>query len=320
GKGIYAPLLAYAFVNIILFSIYIPYIYSLFPDFFKNIHFFSYKQFKPIFLYGLLISFTSFGWIIITQTDVIMLTYFTTTYTVGLYAVALPISLLLLFFMRPINIIFSPLVAQYAAEKKEKELAATIIKAYKYAFIFLLPFALCLIAFSEYIIPFLFSQEYIGASPALQILAVGTFFYSFSLFNSIIFNGIGKARLMAWVVVGCSILNIILNFLLIPYYSLIGAAFATSCSYFLIFVFSLFILKKNISLSLPLFSWVGSLLSGFFSIGFIILLKHFIPFNNIIELFICSFVLFLIYILLLFLFRILSFKEVISFNYKSLFE
>ncbi|MFA6888982.1 MAG: oligosaccharide flippase family protein, partial [Candidatus Woesearchaeota archaeon] len=43
GKGIYAPLLAYAFVNIILFSIYIPYIYSLFPDFFKNIHFFSYK-------------------------------------------------------------------------------------------------------------------------------------------------------------------------------------------------------------------------------------------------------------------------------------
>ncbi len=139
--------------------------------------------------------------------------------------------MLLLFFMRPINIVFAPLVAQYTAEKKEKELRETIFIAYKYAFVILLPFVLCFMLFPELIISLLFSQEYIPAAHALQILAAGTLFYSFSLFNSIIFNGLGKAKIMAIVVALISLLNVTLNIMLIPVYSITGAAKSTSISY-----------------------------------------------------------------------------------------
>lgn len=314
NKGIYAPLIGYAFVNILLFSVYIPYVLSFFPHLIKRTQFFSYTQFKRVFSYGILIAFTNFGWIIITQTDMLLLMYLTTTYDVGLYAVALPISLLLLFFMRPINIVFAPLVAQYAAEKKEKELAETISTAYKYAFVILLPFALCFITFPEFIIPILFSQKYAAAAPALQILAAGTLFYSFSLFNSIIFTGTGKAKFMASVVGIVSLLNIIFNLFLIPKYGITGAALSTSISYLLLFIISTGYISKHVSLKFPFSCWLKSLLCSLITIGSIFVIKHYMIWNNLAEAMVCGSSLFLVYFFLIFIVKALQFQEI-----KSLF-
>ncbi len=306
GKGIYAPLIMYAIVNIILFCVYLPYVLSFFPKIFKYTHLFSYTQFKEVFSYGILIALTSFGWVIITQTDILMLTYFTTTYEVGLYAIALPISLLLLFVMRPINIVFAPLVAKYAVEKKEKELSQTIATAYKYAFILLLPVVLCFVMFPDMIISILFSQEYSTAARALQILACGTLFYAFSLFNSIIFNGLGKAKIMAKVVAIISVVNIILNAILIPIYSIAGAAIATSVSYVLLFIISTMYEMRYITMEFPIISWVKAIISLAITFVLIFILKNYLVWNNLWEVIVCSGVLFIVYILQLFAFKTIN--------------
>ncbi len=309
-KGIYAPLVIYAFVNIILFCVYLPFLFSFFPLLIKKTRIFSFAQFKHVFSYGILIALTSFGWIIITQTDMLMLMYFTTTYDVGLYAIALPISLLLLFFMRPINIVFAPLVAEYAAQKKEKELAETIAMAYKYAFVILLPFTLCFIAFPEFIIPILFSQDYVAAAPALQILAAGTLFYSFSLFNSIIFVGIGKAKSMAIVVVGMSVLNIILNLLLIPLYMITGAALSTSISYLLLFIISTVYISRQVSLKFPVFPWLKAVLCSLITIGSVFVIKYYTLWNNFAEALVCGITLCLLYVLFIFVLKVVDYNEI----------
>jgi O-antigen/teichoic acid export membrane protein len=310
NKGIYAPLIMYAFVNIILCCIYIPYIISFFPNILKKTHFFSWTEFSKVFSYGILIALTSFGWMIITQTDMLMLTYFTTTHDVGLYAVALPISLLLLFFMRPINIVFAPLIAKYSAEKKEKELTETISTAYKYAFVLLVPIVLCFTLFPELIISLLFSNEYISAVRALQILAVGTLFYSFSLFNSIIFNSLGKAKVMAVVVALISLLNIILNLLLIPTYTITGAAISTSISYILLFIISTTYISKEISLTFPVQQWMKALLSGAVTIMVIIIIKRNLAWNNIWEAVVCGSMLFVLYVILVVGLRAINLAEI----------
>lgn len=314
---ILGPVLGYAFVNLILFFFYLPYLSSFFPSLFTIFRsFFSFTfdwhLFKEVFFYGLIVAFTNFGWILITQTDTLTLTYLMTPYDVGVYSIALPISLLLLFFMRPVMIVFSPLVTELASNKKFEKLSEAVTLAYQYLFVFLLPFALSLMVFSEYIIPLLFDVKYLAAAPALMILAPGTLLYAFSLFNNVIFTGLGKAKIMAYAVGAVALLNLILNFLLIPFLGIQGAALSTLVSYLLLFGISTWYLSRTLRFSFPLYSWGGSLLCSLFSLLLIFYLKKLLPWNNLLEAVVCGLVLFVVYILLIFSFRVISFSSLFS--------
>ena len=299
-KGILAPLFAYALSNIILFVGYLPYVYYFFPQLFK-FQPINTKRLKEVFAYGLAIAFTNFGWMIITQTDTFLLTYMTSLREVGLYHIALPISLFLLLCMRPISIVFTPFVTELAAKKKFEELSEAIKLAYKYIFMFLLPCALVLIVFPEQIISLLFSPKYNAATYPLVILAIGTVFYAFSLFNSVVYNGIGKAKKMAYIIGGVALLNIILNVTLIPTYATKGAAAATAISYILIFAISSLVLKREIKFPLPVYSWGRTVVCTILTGGIIYALKEQLVWNNFYEALVCGMSLLVVYTLLMYI-------------------
>lgn len=317
---LFGPILGYALLNLVLFCFYLPYVFSFFPELFRFhqvpflsfFSFFEWKLFKDVFFYGLIVAFTNFGWILITQTDILSLTYLMTPYDVGLYTVALPLSLLILFFMRPVTIVFSPLVTELATEKKLHKLSEAVTLAYQYLFVFLLPFALSLMVFPEYIIPLLFDAKYLSAAPALMLLAPGTLFYAFSLFNNVVFTGLGKAKIMAYAVAAIALLNLLLNFLFIPFLGIQGAALSTFVSYVLLFGISTGYLFRNFHFSFPFSSWVRSLLCSLLSVLLIFFLKKLLPWNNLLEAVVCGVVLFVVYILLIFSFRIIKYSSFIA--------
>jgi O-antigen/teichoic acid export membrane protein len=292
GNGtIYGPLIAYAVINFVLFILYLPYMYSIFPLLFKE--FFSsvvdiihlripLLKIRSVFGYGLVMALTSFGWVIITQTDSLVLTYFSSLENVGLYNVALPIALLLLLCMRPFAIVFYPLVTSLATKNKTVELRSIIEDAFHYILLFLLPFVLPLLLFPEALITFLFSDAYALAASALVILGVGTLFYAFSMFNNVVLNGLGKAKYMAILSSIVAVLNLVLNILLIPQYGIIGAAFATSSSYILLFVSSTIALKMHVGFRFPFRSWGGIICSGLLSLGVVYGLRRFFLFDSFI--------------------------------------
>ncbi len=309
SDDILAPVLAYAGINIILFSLYLPYLFSFFPHLFRFSLSLEKEQILSVFSYGFMIALTSFGWLIITQTDILTLTFLSTLENVGLYTVALPLSLLLLFFMRPIIIVFYPYITSLATEKKFDTLGKAITLVYHYIFAFLLPFSLMLIVFPEDIISFLFSQKYIAAAPALYYLSIGMLFYAISLFNSVVFNGLGKAKYMAFSVGAVAILNLLLNILLIPILGITGAALSTMISYVLLSLLSCFLLYRSVSFSFSVFSWFKIFLSGLLSVFIIDLLKKFLLWNNLIEAIFCAALLILFYSLFLVLFKAIDFKQ-----------
>ncbi|MBI5003041.1 polysaccharide biosynthesis C-terminal domain-containing protein [Candidatus Woesearchaeota archaeon] len=308
GKEIYAPLFAYLAINILLFLLYIPYVLSFIPSLFKKLQF-NGIILKDVFYYGFFIAFTNFGWILISQTDTLVLTYFRSLTEVGLYNIALPLSLLLLFLMRPISIVFVPIVTELITEKKHKELQEAITLAYQYTFVFLLPFVLAFFAFSEYILSFLFSSSYIDAKYALIVLSFGTLFYAFSQFNSVIFTGLGKARYMASVAASIALLNLVLNVLLVPSLGILGAALSTSLSYIFLFLISCFYLRRFLPFAFPFSSWIYSLLLSGVIIALIFLLKFLLPWNNLFEAVLCGFILIFLYFPALYCFRIVDFKK-----------
>ncbi len=300
NQSLYIPVLAYAIINLILFGTTYPYICSVCQEmrlFSKQKWSIHPKAGMEILKYAIPVALTNFGWIILTQTDTIALTYFTTLREVGLYNIALPISLLLLFFMRPVIIIFAPLVTELHTAKKPEKLSEAVTMAYAYLFVLLVPFAVTLALFPEYIIPILFGQKYSEASPALQILAAGTVFYAFSLFNNIVYTGMGQAQKIAKSVALICGLNVLLNILFVGIFhlSISGASLATTICYILLFITSTHELTKHISFEFPLKTWIKSMLFVAISACAVIWIKKIIIWNNLAEAMVCGMVLLLIY-------------------------
>lgn len=319
GKEMYAPLFAYLVINLVLFFSYLPYILSFIPSLFKKLQF-NGTVLKEVFSYGFFISFTNFGWILISQTDTLVLTYFRSLTEVGLYNIALPVSLLLLFFMRPISIVFVPFVTELITEKKHKELQEAITLAYQYTFVFLLPFVLAFFAFSEHILSFLFNESYIGAKYALMVLSFGTLFYAFSQFNSIIFTGLGKAKYMAIVVVVIAVFNLLLNILLVPSLGILGAALSTALSYIFLFLISCFYLRRFLPFVFPVSTWISSSLVSIVIVAFVFFLKFLLPWNNFFEAIFSGAILLILYFSALYFFHIIDFKKMYSLFMKNAFK
>ena len=314
--SLYVPVIAYALINVILFLVTYPYILS----FFHEMRIFSVSIWKTInriegwgiLTYSIPVAFTSFGWIIITQTDTLLLTYFTSLRDVGLYNIALPISLLLLFFMRPVIIVFAPLVTELATAKRLEKLTEALTLAYTYLFVLLLPFAVGMALFPEFIISILFSEKYLDAIPALQLLSLGTLFYSFSLFNNIVYTGIGHATKIAKTVACLCVVNFLLNILFVGFFhwNILGAALATTISYILLFITSTYGLAKQFSFSFPLKIWFSSITFVLASTVLVFVFKRILPWNNGAEIVLCGILFLFSYVFLLFITKTIPLQQI----------
>jgi O-antigen/teichoic acid export membrane protein len=88
------------------------------------------------------------------------------------------------------------------------------------------------------VLDFLFGSRYIGAAVALQILSLGFFVHASLGPNSGILLTMGKTKLLMWIVLVGSIINIILNAVLIPPLGIMGAALASALALITIKIFT----------------------------------------------------------------------------------
>jgi O-antigen/teichoic acid export membrane protein len=101
-----------------------------------------------------------------------------------------------------------------------------------------------LVLLGQFIIEILFSKEFLLAYSPLLILLIG---YSINAPISSI-NGtlqsIGKVTTVFRISLVCAIINLLLNFLLIPEYGIDGAAIATSISLTLVTLLKVYFINK----------------------------------------------------------------------------
>tara|TARA_B110000263_G_C15151284_1_gene437996 strand:- start:190 stop:834 length:645 start_codon:yes stop_codon:yes gene_type:complete len=101
----------------------------------------------------------------------------------------------------------------------------------KWIFIPTFPIFLALFFFPEVLIQFFFGNAYISGSVGLSILSIGFLFNAITGLNETTLLALGKTKYLLFNSTVAGILNIILNILLIPEYSFVGAAIATTVSY-----------------------------------------------------------------------------------------
>ena len=158
--------------------------------------------------------------------DMVMLGFMKTNQDVGLYSAAYKLILFLVAIGSFYNNSIFPVISRYAKESKP-QLKRFVSK--NIAFIWMVGIGLWLVLFlfAPQLILLAYGDKYMGSVRAFQILSLTIVIGIMRLIYSSVLVAFNKIRKSLWGVgVGCGI-NVILNFLLIPLYGIVGAAVAT---------------------------------------------------------------------------------------------
>lgn len=187
---------------------------------------------KNIFSLSSWIAVSTAGISVMYYLDTVCLTWLAGLKAVTIYNIALPIMQVAQSIM-VFPVIFTPFVAEMWGEKNYAGIRRTCCIGSLLMLLTLPAFILAGIYSAPDIITFLFGAEYIAAAPAVTVLWSGMVFFSIAMFNINALNSGGQQKNAAFLVTGCVAINFVLNVILIPKYSYVGAALATAASYFL---------------------------------------------------------------------------------------
>lgn len=162
--------------------------------------------------------------------DLLMLGFLRSPQEVGIYRVATQGAMVVAFVLGIVNVVFAPQIARLHAKGDMRRLQAVVSRSARIALIGAIPSALILVVFGGSLLRLAFGSEYATGWAALAILSIGQLFNVAAGPVGLLLNMSGYERRTARGVAIGVIVNILLNVTLIPYFGMLGAAFATSTS------------------------------------------------------------------------------------------
>lgn len=194
---------------------------------------------------GVTILFASLLNFMVQWTDTLMLGAIKNEYQVGLYNAAYKVSTLITIGYFAVNTVVTPKFSTLFSKGDMSGLEKLAKNATRLSLVVSLPIMIILVVFAEYCMS-LFGTEFMEAVPALLILAVGQF----------VSAGVGSVlsilvmcrqeKNLKYVTLFAALLNVVLNYVLIPEYGINGAAISTSVSLIALNISSLFLVRVKI--------------------------------------------------------------------------
>lgn len=202
--------------------------------------------------------FISGMYVITTYTDILMLGILRSQEEAGIYAAVNQGAQLVLFSVMTLSLSVEPFISKFYAEARLSNLQRFLTDNARVAFFFTLPLALALIAFGHTFLS-LFGPEFSEGRAALTILCLGYLTSTIFGFASHTLSMTKFERMTAVGIGAGALLNVVLNYLLIPHYGVVGAAIGTSLSFvFRNLLYSVFA-KWLLGLNTTIFSLRGFL-------------------------------------------------------------
>jgi len=228
--------------------------------------------------------------------DSLLIGYFIGVTEVGFYNAAVPIAALMSLGSELFMYLFFPLISREYSRRNFKVIKHLSQQVGKWIFFINFPLFILIILFSGFLIQFIFGAEYLPAKNALRLLAVGALVNSLFFTSSRLLSISGKSKLIFFDIIATSLVNIVLNLILLPLYGIDGAAMATMISVILLNL--LFLLQANHYLSIiPLRRKIFRvMLVSIIPILFIIISKNYLGKINLPGLIILSTIFLILYV------------------------
>ena len=204
----------------------------------------------------------------------------------GYYNAALTIARIPYLLIISITFVLFPLVSRSTFVKDVVRTKNYINSAIRYSFILLALIATLISANSKAVLSLLYTDKYLPAAFPLSILVFGVLFFALFVISTTIISGSGYPKNSIKIGLFVLFLDVVLNYILIPKYHLIGAAIASTlamlagvilCALYLTFKFKAFMPRASF-LKIALSGLIVYLLSSSFRISGILLLIELIFF------------------------------------------
>ncbi|MDZ7861101.1 MAG: flippase [Candidatus Krumholzibacteriota bacterium] len=227
---------------------------------------------RQLIRFSLPILFVSMAVSFLFGIDRLMLGWLGNSSDVGIYNAAVLTSMQIGIFIKAIGTSFSPIISDLYNKKKKKQLNQIFKATTRWGFILSLPLFLIILFFSTNIME-LFGSDFSNGRLVLIVLATANLIISVRGPTAPMLTMSGKQDIELLNTIGLMGINIILNFLLIKRYGIIGAALASGVSLSVLSIVRL--LEIRILLGIQPYDrrYFKSLLAG----AIIILIYIFIP-------------------------------------------
>ena len=185
---------------------------------------------------------------ILNNIDVTMLGFIKGDYEVGLYTTAMKVINVLNQLTSSMFWVFVPQLTLAFSEKNYYNINSLLKKATGFISLLVFPISAGVILLSSEMIYLVGGREYKPASFCLSLLAISMVFSNVnSISGNMILLASKRDKQFAAACCAAMLVNIILNYVLIPYYGIYGAAFATIISSITIDIVSFFKWDRNIN-------------------------------------------------------------------------
>lgn len=175
--------------------------------------------------------------------DMVMLTQFSSAYQTGLYNATYKLVTVLTLFYSIYTAVVFPVMSKLF--KNEVELLnLSFVKSVKYLSMVTIPICIFVLFYAGDMIMFCYGNQYASADNVLKILIWTVSFLFINGACSLVLNASHNEVSVTKIYCVAALFNVVLNFVLIPYYSVYGASFATVLSEILILVLMLVMLSR----------------------------------------------------------------------------
>ena len=222
--GIITPIVSYS-ISILIISCLSTVAWFVKIDFLKSKNS-SHTSLLDILNFSFPLFLSSSMMLLLQWIDVAILGYYVTTADIGIYNVVVKVSMISSIILFSINSIAAPKFSELFSKNKLDELKELVKQTSKLIFVASLPILLLIFAWKGYILNF-FGKEFMQGSMSLNILILGQVV-------NIICGSVGYILIMTEnqkvfrnIILITTMLNIILNILLIPVLGILGAAIAS---------------------------------------------------------------------------------------------
>jgi len=172
---------------------------------------------------------SAIAYFIMQSIDIIILSIYEGFDQIAYYSVSVKLAMLTTLALMSVNIVIAPRIAEIYENQKMQKLQMLIKHSTRIIFLISICVLSVLFFFSEEILG-LFGQGYVIANNALLFLIAAQFFNAVSGPGAIYLNMTGRQKTLNKILVSALIINISLNFYLIPTQGINGAAVATLAS------------------------------------------------------------------------------------------
>lgn len=180
--------------------------------------------------------------------DTVMLGWMTGAYSVGLYSAANKINRICVGLITSVFIVLLPRVSYYLKSNEIDKYRDLLAKSANYIFLLSLPLGVLLCFLSSDLLLILSGKEFLPGTLCSQIISVIVVLIPLSSMNSNqVLIPLGKEKLLLYSTFIGALINIVLNYLLIPIYAEKGAAIASLAAELLVAFITTYNASKIIS-------------------------------------------------------------------------